>query len=67
MLLFDIPTEHPNKFCRTCKHRVKHSYFHSLKVMQYCSKRTGKNQFGLMRIKVTNTACPMYEEIREVK
>lgn len=62
--LFEIEPLHPDKFCRTCIHRERHSYYRSLKVMQFCGKRKdSRNQFGLKRIKVTTPACDLYEAI----
>ncbi len=61
--LFDIEPEYPNNFCRTCVNRVKRSYPHGTKVMQFCNIRSGRNQFGLLRIKVTTPACNQYKAI----
>ena len=53
--------------CRTCKHRQRWELNdHCTKIVQSCalqkSRRTGN---GLKRIKVTNTACHLYEKETE--
>lgn len=53
--------------CRTCKHRQRWKLNdHSTKIVQSCAlqkiRRTGN---GLKRIKVTNTACHLYEKRTE--
>lgn len=60
--LFDIPKDKkPSKFCRTCAHRQRWEC--NSKVIQYCGKRKSNRTFnGLLKIKVTNNACELYEE-----
>lgn len=49
------------KFCRTCAHRQRWEC--NSKVIQYCGKRKSNRTFnGLLKIKVTNNACELYEE-----
>ena len=57
----------PNKFCRTCKHRMRYEVNeHSLKIVQVCGKQYSSRNFtGHKKIKVTDMACFMYEEERE--
>lgn len=60
----DIPTpqpKHPDKFCRTCKHRERWECGGS--IIQYCGVRHSNRTFNkLLKIKVTNPACDAYEE-----
>jgi len=63
MCLFDIPEVElpkPTAFCRTCKHRQRWQCGGS--IIQYCGVRKSNRTFnGLLKIKVTNLACPAYE------
>ena len=60
--LFDIEPMYPNTFCRSCENRVKRTYLHGNKVMQFCGViKDNRNQFGMRRIKVTTPACELYK------
>ena len=50
--------------CRTCKHRERFELnYHSSKIVQCCAKRPSKrSNSGFRVIKVTDTACFMYEK-----
>lgn len=56
----------PAKFCRTCAHRQRWEC--ESKVIQYRGKRKSNRTFnGLLKIKVTNNACELYEEESKYK
>ena len=51
----------PKRFCRTCKHRQPWEC--GARVIQYCGVRKSNRTYnGLLKIKVTNSACMAYEE-----
>lgn len=50
--------------CRDCKHRERWEC--GSKIIQYCGKRkSGRTFNGLLKIKVTNEACPLFEIRKE--
>lgn len=63
LLLFDIPTPPPQEktaTCRSCKHRQRWKCGGS--IIQYCAVRKSNRTFNkLLKIKVTNSACLLYE------
>lgn len=50
--------------CRTCKHRQRWELnAYSTKIVQSCAlQKSRRTNNGLKRIKVTNTACALYEK-----
>lgn len=63
--LFDIPPTEPGNpvnTCRSCDHRERWQCGGS--VIQYCGARKSKRtDNGLLKIKVTDPACPLYKPI----
>jgi len=50
------------KTCRTCKHRQRWQC--GGRVIQYCARQHSNRTFNhLKKIKVTNQACYLYEEL----
>lgn len=60
--LFNIPPIKPkDETCRTCRHRQR--WQANSKVIQYCGVRISRRtQNGLLKIKVTDEACVLYEK-----
>ena len=51
----------PTKTCRTCRHRQRWQCCGS--VFQYCGiRKSNRTSNGLLKIKVKNPACELYEE-----
>ena len=49
--------------CRTCKHRQRWQADYETRARQYCGKRkSNRTSNGLLKIKVTNSACGYYEK-----
>lgn len=49
--------------CRTCKNRERWKADYETKATQYCGKRkSNRTHNGLLKIKVTNPACWLYEK-----
>lgn len=63
LVLFDVPQQEkpkPTRFCRTCLYRQRWECGGS--VINYCSRRKSNRTFnGLLKIKITNPACELYE------
>jgi hypothetical protein len=66
-LLFNIELPDPDKSkktCRSCEHRQRWQCGGS--VIQYCAVRKSKRtDNGLLKIKVTDAACPLYKKEKE--
>lgn len=62
-MLFDIPPTEPGKpaiTCRSCVHRQRWQCGGS--IIQYCAARkSNRTDNGLLKIKVTDAACPLYK------
>ena len=57
---FVQPTK-PEKTCRTCAKRQRWQCGGS--IIQYCGvRKSNRTQNGLLKIKVTNPACELYDE-----
>lgn len=49
--------------CRTCKYRERWQADYETRATQYCGKRkSNRTHNGLLKIKVTNKACDLYEK-----
>lgn len=58
--LFQVSNPNNGKTCRTCAHRQRW-YIGPKRVGQYCDARFSKRTSnGLLKIKVTNSACSKY-------
>ena len=67
--LFDgygyVESKKPDKTCKTCAHRQRWHCGGS--IIQYCGMRKSKRTFnGLLKIKVINPACELYEEAKRL-
>ena len=58
---FEIETKLPDKFCRTCKHRERHSC--GSMIIQYCAVvKSNRTDNGQLKIKCKTPACLSYKE-----
>lgn len=67
MTLFDLPPTTPGKpanTCGSCAHRERHQCGGS--VIQYCGvRKSNRTDNGLLKIKVTDPACALFEKVKE--
>jgi len=65
--LFDIPPTQPSKpanTCQSCTHRQRWQCGGS--IIQYCGvRKSNRTNNGLLKIKVTDPACPLYKPVNK--
>jgi hypothetical protein len=68
LLLFDLPAAAGSgKTCRQCKYRFAAPlHERSGKVLQMCEFKRGRNSCGYKTIKVTDKACPLFSEKKQI-
>lgn len=60
--LFETEPIFPEKFCRTCEYRQRHSC--GTKIIQYCGiVKSNRTDNGQLKIKCKTKACLHYKEV----